>query len=124
MMETLRSDVGAMVWKGKRMRNYAVKPIDKILPRQTVARFGPASVQIASHPAFFRAPMLTSKIHSKWDPGFCESTAYQLQQTTKLGWSGLWLTDTEREIVKHHDTFGKWLTVSELESLPREKTWY
>jgi len=116
LMATLRSDVGAMLWKGKRMRNYTVKPIDKILPRQTLANFGPGAVQITSRPAFFRAPMLTSKIHSKWDPGFCDSTSYQLHET-QLSWSDLWLTDVEREIVKHHKTSGKWLTITELESL-------
>ena len=116
LMATLRSDVGAIVWKGKRMRNYAVKPIDKILPRQTLSKFGPDAVQISTHPAFFRAPMLTSKIHSKWDPGFCESTEYQLKET-ELGWSDLWLTDTEREIVAQHENSGKWLTISELKSL-------
>ncbi len=120
LMETLRSDVGAMVWKGKRMRNYAVKPIDKILPRQTLRKFGPTAVQISTHPAFFRAPMLTSKIHTKWDPGFCESTEYQLQQTC-LKWDDLWLTTTERKIVQHHKDFGKWLTIRELDTLRRSE---
>lgn len=116
LMVTLRSDVGAILWKGKRMRNYAVKPIDKILPRQTLSKFGHKSVQISSHPAFFRAPMLTSVIHRQWDSGFCESTEYQLKEN-KLDWPDLWLTDTERDIVNHHKTSGKWLTISELESL-------
>ena len=120
LMETLRSDVGSMVWKGKRMRNYAVKPIDKILPRQTLRKFGPTAVQISTHPAFFRAPMLTSKIHTKWDPGFCESTEYQLQQTF-LKWDDLWLTNTEREIVQHHKDSGKWLTIKELDALRRSE---
>lgn len=120
LMNTLRSDVGAMLWKGKRMRNYAVKPIDKILPRQTLSKFGPTSVQISTHPAFFRAPMLTSKIHTKWDPGFCESTAYQLKHT-KLDWSDLWLTETERDIVEHHKESGKWLTIMELNALRSEQ---
>ncbi|KAL3909973.1 MAG: hypothetical protein SGILL_007875, partial [Bacillariaceae sp.] len=53
LMESLRNDVGAMLWKGKRMRHYLVKPIDKILPRQIMALCGPSSVQLASHPAFF-----------------------------------------------------------------------
>ncbi len=120
LMRTLRSDVGAILWKGKRMRNFAVKPIDKILPRQTLSKFGPTAIQISTHPAFFRAPMLTSKIHTKWDPGFCESTEYQLQQT-QLDWSDLWLTDTERKIVAHHKQSGKWLTIAELNSLCLEQ---
>ena len=116
LMNTLRNDVGAILWKGKRMRNYVVKPIDKILPRQTLSKFGPTAVQISTHPAFFRAPMLTSKIHTKWDPGFCESTAYQLKHT-KLDWSDLWLTETERDIVEHQKKSGKWLTPMELNEL-------
>jgi len=115
LMETLRNDVGAILWKGKRMRNYLVKPIDKILPRQTMTKFGPSAVQISSQPAFFRAPMLTSKIHAKWDPSFCVSTEYQLQ-SNNLDWSNLLLTDIEREIVAQQQKSGKWLTVSELKS--------
>lgn len=114
LMETLRNDVGAILWKGKRMRNYLVKPIDKILPRQTMTKFGPSAVQISSQPAFFRAPMLTSKIHAKWDSSFCESTEYQLQ-SNNLDWSNLFLTDLEREIVAQQQKSGKWLTVSELQ---------
>ena len=115
LMETLRNDVGAILWKGKRQRHYSVKPIDKILPRQTIANFGSSSVQISSQPAFFRAPMLTSKIHSKWDPGFCDATEYQLQ-SNNLDWYNLSLTDTEREIVSHHKNSGKWITEMELQS--------
>ena len=108
LMETLRTDVGALLWKSKRMRNYAVKPIDKILPRRISELFGhPGSVQIVTHPAFFRAPMLTSKIHTKWDPGFCDSTDRQLT-ATGLAWSDLWLTPTERAVVEHHEHSGTW----------------
>jgi hypothetical protein len=114
MLYTLRHDVGAMLWKGKRMRTYSVKPIDKMLPRQTMAAFGKQSVHITTHPAFFRAPMLTSKIHTKWDPEFCKSTEFQLRHAD-LDWSKLWLSDTEREIVNHHQSNGQWLTPAELE---------
>jgi len=115
LMKTLRNDVGAILWKGKRQRHYTVKPIDKILPRQTISNFGSSAVQISSQPAFFRAPMLTSKIHSKWDPGFGDATEYQLQ-ANNLDWSNLWLTDIEREIVSHHKISGKWITEMELQS--------
>jgi hypothetical protein len=120
LLETLRNDVGAMLWKGKRMRTYSVKPIDKILPRQIIASFGPDSVQLATQPAFFRAPMLTSKIHTQWDPEFCKSTKYQLRHGG-LSWSDLWLSDTEQQIVKHHQTYGDWLTIKELEMMGDEK---
>ena len=114
VLETLRNDVGAMLWKGKRMRCYSVKPIDKLLPRQTMAAFGRQSVHIPTHPTFFRAPMLTSKIHSQWDPEFCKSTEYQLSQCG-LTWSDLWLSDMEQEIVQHYLETSEWLTPSQLQ---------
>ena len=73
-------------------------------PRNTAAL-----VHITTHPAFVRAPMLTSKIHSQWDPEFCKSTSYQLTQSN-LTWSDIWLTDTERAIVSYHEQKGLWLT--------------
>ena len=120
VLQKLRNDVGAMLWKGKRMRFYAVKPIDKILPRQVKSCFGAKSVQISTHPAFFRAPMLTSKIHSHWDPEFCKSTEYQLQNSG-LTWSDLWLSDVEREIVEYYETSGEWITVGAWEKLRETK---
>jgi hypothetical protein len=105
----------------------AVKPIDKILPRKIMAHFGtsPCSVHISTRPTFFRAPMLTSKIHAKWDAGFCQSTQYQLDKICKPGmtWSDLWLTASEKAIVQYHDEHGgKWLTLGELETMEREKS--
>ncbi len=100
LIESLQNDVGAMLWKGKRMRCYQVKPIDKIIPRRianaftvyedqeegkdsdsrggTMVRNGREHIHVATHPAFFRAPMLTSQIHAKWDGEFCRSTEYQI----------------------------------------------
>jgi hypothetical protein len=114
VLDVLRNDVGAMLWKGKRNRHYSVKPIDKVLPRQIMSLFGPNSVHIPTNPAVFRAPMLTSKIHTQWDPEFCKSTEYQLQQTG-LSWSDLCLTSTEQAVVAHHETTGEWLTPKALE---------
>lgn len=108
LLETLRNDVGAMLWKGKRARHYNVKPIDKMLPRQIMSLCGAESVQISNHPAFFRAPMLTSKIHVQWDPEFCKSTEYQLQNTG-LDWSHLWLSAAEQEAVERRRATGSWL---------------
>jgi hypothetical protein len=107
LLETLRNDVGALLWKGNRSRYYSVKPIDKVLPRQILKLCGPESVQISTHPAFFRAPMLTSKIHVKWDPEFCKSTEYQLKNTG-LDWSNLWLSDAEQDAVKRRLASGSW----------------
>jgi hypothetical protein len=116
LMEVLRKDVGSLMWKGKRARYYTVKPVDKIMPRLIMNQFSQAAVQIASKPAFFRAPMLTSKIHTQWDPEFCKSTEYQLKEIG-LDWSDLWLTEAERSIVLHHEQHGEWITLGQLEEL-------
>lgn len=113
LLKKLRCDVGAMLWKGKRMRQYMVKPIDKVIPRQVIAALSQESIHVTKKPAFFRAPMLTSKIHSKWDPMFCSSTQYQLCKTS-LTWLDLWLTEVEKEIVEHHIQTGEWLTASQM----------
>jgi len=118
LIERLRNDVGAIVWKGKRMRNYLIKPIDKALPRTVAAAFSREHIHLTKNPAFFRAPMLTSKIHSKWDPDFCSSTNYQLCRTS-FEWSDLWLTGLERQIVDHFQSTGEWVTPSQLtDALP------
>jgi len=113
LMEVLRHDVGALLWKNKRARHYSIKPIDKVLPRQVMSLFGKSTVHIPSRPAFFRAPMLTSKIHTQWDPEFCKSTEFQLGQAG-LSWSELWLTAEEREVVNHREQTGEWLTLMKL----------
>jgi hypothetical protein len=113
LMDELRNDVGALLWKGKRMRYYSVKPIDKVLPRRTIAIYGADSVHLATHPAVFRAPMLTSKIHTQWDPEFCKSTQVQLEHCD-LDWNDLWLTESERQVVEHYKLTGKWITPAQL----------
>ena len=114
LLETLRQDVGALLWKGKRARFYSVKPIDKVLPRQVMALCGEESVQLTTHPAFFRAPMLTSRIHAKWDPEFCKSTEYQLK-ATGLSWDHLWLSDAERDAVQRRRETGVWSVANPIE---------
>lgn len=79
-----------------------------MLPRQIISSCGAQSVQLATRPAFFRAPMLTSKIHIKWDPEFCKSTEYQLEMTG-LAWSDLWLSSQERQAVEHRLATGAWV---------------
>eukprot|EP00586_Coscinodiscus_wailesii_P011694 CAMPEP_0172511342 /NCGR_PEP_ID=MMETSP1066-20121228/235600_1 /TAXON_ID=671091 /ORGANISM="Coscinodiscus wailesii, Strain CCMP2513" /LENGTH=367 /DNA_ID=CAMNT_0013290663 /DNA_START=187 /DNA_END=1287 /DNA_ORIENTATION=- len=78
LLSELRRDVGALMWRGKRMKCYRAKPIDKVLPRRVGSVCGEGSVVLSLRPCFFRAPMLTSKIHEKWDGAFCESTTVQL----------------------------------------------
>ena len=72
LLDRLRIDVGSLLYRGRRARYYSVKPIDKVLPRHVSRAFGPQTVQHSTHPSFFRAPMLTSKIHTKWDAEFCK----------------------------------------------------
>eukprot|EP00934_Nitzschia_sp_Nitz4_P007649 Nitzschia sp. Nitz4//scaffold20_size174350//17454//18944//NITZ4_002079-RA/size174350-snap-gene-0.212-mRNA-1//1//CDS//3329541740//7639//frame0 len=112
LLDTLRKDVGAMLWKGKRARFYSVKPIDKMLPRQIMSLCGKESVQLSTKPAFFRAPMLTSKIHIQWDPEFCKSTEYQLE-SIGLKWSDLWLSEQENKVVANRLANGVWEPIKE-----------
>lgn len=119
LVEELRMDAGAMLWKGKRMRAYVVKPVDKVLPRKVTASFGRSSIHVSARPAFFRAPMLTSKIHTQWDAEFCKSTEYQMENCV-LSWSDLWLSDSERRIVHRHCETGDWLTMAKLAELESE----
>jgi hypothetical protein len=111
-LSALQNDVGAMLRKGKRARHYTVKPIDKILPRLILemasANNNPHAVHLPSHPAVFRAPMLASRIHAKYDPEFCKSTSYQLDRTG-LAWADLWLSPNERDAVRHRERTGSWI---------------
>ena len=115
VLSALRNDVGALLWKGKRMRCYTVKPVDKIMPRRIERRFGRRSIHVTSSPAFFRAPMLVSTIHKKWDAEFCRSTEYQMAELQQgLKWKDLWLTEEERAVVKHRERNGVWVYFTEL----------
>lgn len=116
VMSTLRTDVGSMLWKGKRQRCYQVKPVDKFLPRLIRRFYGNSSVQLCVKPAFFRAPMLTSKIHTQYDPSFCKSTTLQLALSSGEEWSTIALSETERKVVGYWRDFGIWITPSQLET--------
>jgi hypothetical protein len=89
-----------------------VKPFDKILPRK-ISGLGPGSVLLSTTPSFFRAPMLTSKIHSQYDPAFCSSTEFELGRSG-LSWDDLFLSEEERSIVKYRREAGEWLTLEAL----------
>lgn len=136
IIDSLQKDVGSLLWKGKRMRCYVVKPIDKVIPRKVISTFsstenafdGRDHVHVATDPAFFRAPMLTSQIHSQWDAEFCRSTEFQMNSCFKstldssmsdeeneMVWDTLWLTEQERDIVEFKKREKIWLTLKELE---------
>lgn len=107
IMDVLRNDVGAILWKNKRMRTYQVKPVDKMIPRIVGSGFGWDSVHVSTHPAIFRAPMLTSQIHKQWDVSFANSTSYQLDQSGMV-WEDLALTEQERQTIRHYRATGEW----------------
>jgi len=136
LLSELRHDVGGILWRGKNMPAYIVKPIDRVLPRRIMGRFGRDAVHIASLPAFYRAPMLKSTLHSQLDVEFCKSTEYQLEVAGRdvsvsaaaaaaeddgdidegresrrwkpLGWDNLWLTDDERKVIAQRVEVGDW----------------
>jgi len=114
------------------MRCYAVKPIDKILPRRVMKAFssdmeqivGRHHVHVTTHPSFFRAPMLESQIHSQWDAEFCKSSEYQMrhgvgeidEKSSFDVWGRLWLNEEEKEVVKHRNVSGAWKYYSDIVS--------
>lgn len=111
LIPTLRDDVGSMLWKGKRMKTFCVKPIDKILPRKIVEYYSTnRNVHVTTVPAFYRAPMLTSTIHTVWDKEFCKSTEvqFQMQEGDEISWNNLWLTEQEQINVQLKDELGGW----------------
>ena len=105
ILAKLQNDIGAVMWKGKRMKTYRIKPIDKQMPR--TARDAGMDVRVGNNPVFFRAPMLTSKIHTKFDAEFCKSTQVQLD-FIGVKWEDLWLTEEEKETVEKYRATGKW----------------
>lgn len=115
VVDRLRHDVGSILWKGKRNRFYTVKPVDKILPRIVSQRFGREAICMARRPCFFRAPMLTSKIHAKWDVDFCKSTELQLNDQS-VNWNDLFLSGNEAVIVNLYMSTGVWVNESDVQA--------
>lgn len=116
LLDSLRDDVGSMLWKGKRQRFYQVKPVDKVIPRRLLKIFGHMSVQLPVRPVAFRAPMLTSKIHTQWDPEFCKSTTTQLKQNG-MDWGDLMLSEDDETVVRHWRNTGEWKSLAALNQL-------
>eukprot|EP00579_Thalassiosira_antarctica_P012296 CAMPEP_0201921626 /NCGR_PEP_ID=MMETSP0903-20130614/9899_1 /ASSEMBLY_ACC=CAM_ASM_000552 /TAXON_ID=420261 /ORGANISM="Thalassiosira antarctica, Strain CCMP982" /LENGTH=901 /DNA_ID=CAMNT_0048458619 /DNA_START=243 /DNA_END=2948 /DNA_ORIENTATION=+ len=135
LINQLQNDVGALAWKGKRMRCYQAKPIDKILPRIIKSEFGQRSVHLPDRVAFVRGPMLGSLLHPQWEEGFCSSTELQYRLSVCGGddedvdssvgsdvWDRVWLTKEERQIVNHRKSSGKWLTKGDMNIMEKEAT--
>jgi len=106
IVKRLQTDIGALFWRGKRMRAFKCKPVDKTIPR-VLFETGLTDLSICKTVCFFRAPMLQSKIHRKYDHEFCKSTEFQL---TKVGlkWEDLFLLPAEQETIKVYRSTGSW----------------
>ena len=136
LINRLQNDVGSLMWKGKRMRAYKAKPIDKLVPRHVTAEFGQTSVHISNKVAFVRCPMLGSLLHQHWEAGFCSST--ELQYHLSRGeesvdsftppnlvngsdvWNHIWLEKEERQIVHHRMKSGHWVHKGDVEQMVKE----
>ena len=136
LINRLQNDVGSLMWKGKRMRAYKAKPIDKLVPRHVMAEFGPTSVHVSNKVAFVRCPMLGSLLHQHWEAGFCSST--ELQYHLSRGgesvnsftppnpvdgsdvWNHIWLEKEERQIVHHRMKSGHWVHKGDVEQMVKE----
>jgi hypothetical protein len=106
LINSLQNDVGALMWKSKKMRAYQAKPIDKILPRYVRSAFGEKCVHLPNKVGFLRCPMLGSLLHPQWELGFCESSELQYSLSSssdcvkEFVWDRVWLTDEERHRVE------------------------
>lgn len=107
--------------RGKSLRGYVVRALDKILPSRSVSQErereeaggggGEPARVVAAAPVAYRAPMLRSTIHDKWDAPFCEST--EAQMAACRAWAAdsfdaLWLSEAEREAVRVRGEEGVW----------------
>ena len=108
LIHNLQNDVGALMWKSKKMRAYHAKPIDKVLPRHVRSSFGEKCVHLPDKVAFVRCPMLGSLLHPQWEEGFCLSTELQYklscvslnQLPEQTIWGSVWLTHQERQRIE------------------------
>lgn len=109
IIEELQADVGALIWKGKRMQYYSVKPIDKILPRMLLRHgFETSQIRCRTDVKFVRAPMLKSLLHTQYDEAYCKSTSKQLEYAGKSWEHDIWLTDEEKYVVSYAKKCGEW----------------
>ena len=109
IIEELQKDVGALVWKGKRMKLYSVKPIDKVIPRMLLRHgYEPNQIRCCSNVRFVRAPMLQSTLHTQYDEAYCKSTTKQLEFGNHTWKNHVWLTEEEQCVVSSAVTTGTW----------------
>ena len=62
IMETIRNDVGSLLWRCKRGKNYAVRPLEQLM--HSAAMKSGLEEHISSAPAFFRYPMVSDRMQN------------------------------------------------------------
>jgi len=107
-LATLRSHWRTMLFRQRRRGAIKATPIDRAMPfcmRGADERLPGAAraaccsrLSICSPPLFFRAPMLPSELHTKWDRRFFDTTTAQLR-LHGVDWGAVWLLPEERERV-------------------------
>jgi predicted nicotinamide N-methyase len=119
LITQLQNDVGMLMWKGKRMRAFHAKAIDKIIPRTVREIYGERSVHLSDKVAFVRCPMLGSLLHKQWEEGFCESTELQHALSNHEEgcdvWDHVWLEQVERQVVQYRKENGKWIRKEDIQ---------
>lgn len=134
LLHRIQSDVlmAVVAPKGKNLRGFMVRPIDKILPARCVSEeqerseatahisqegigsllcSTPPSRVVSAMPCCYRAPMLRSTIHEQWDASFCEATVAQMRACASAedSFDRLWLSVKERNAVEMQSRTGEWI---------------
>ena len=127
LLSQLQNDVGMLMWKGKRMRAFQAKAIDKIIPRSVREIYGEMSVHLSDRVAFVRCPMLGSLLHKQWEQGFCESTELQYALSNHDGtgcdvWDHVFLEEIERQLVEYRKKNGKWIRKEDIGKSSKSKS--
>ena len=70
LLTVLRADPAKEMFKGVRKNGggrVSVLPVDRAIPLIIAQEFGASAIEMLRRPVAFRAPMLQSQLHSKWD---------------------------------------------------------
>ena len=108
-LRAVRLNFRTMLFRQRRRGVIKASPIDRAIPfclrggdervpaAQRLACV--AALSLSTPPLFFRAPMLASQLHTKWDTRFFDTTTAQLT-LHGMGWDCVWLLPEERETVE------------------------
>lgn len=105
---TIRSHWRTMLFRQRRRGAIKATPIDRAMPfcmrgaderlPHTARSACTSQLSLCSPPLFFRAPMLPSELHTKWDRRFFDTTTAQLR-LHGVDWDVVWLLPEERQRV-------------------------